>query len=62
MIGSAKNIKEQRDYSKVFYCDRPITDLSRDELLAAFAALAGMYKEMKIKNIKCRVALGEKKF
>ena len=51
-----------KDYSTIGYYGRPITDLSRDELLAAFAELVDMYKEIKIKNEKCKEVLGEKKF
>ncbi len=51
-----------KDYSTIGYRGRPITDLSRDELLAAFAELVEMYKEIKRKNEKCKEVLGEKKF
>ena len=51
-----------KDYSTIGYYGRPITDLSRDELLAAFAELVDMYKEIKRKNEKCKEVLGEKKF
>ena len=51
-----------KDYSTIGYYGRPITDLSRDELLAAFAELVDMYKEIKRKDEKCKEVLGEKKF
>ncbi len=51
-----------KDYSTIGYLGRPITDLSRDELLAAFGELVEMYKEIKRKNEKCKKVLGEKKF
>ncbi|MFC1817140.1 hypothetical protein ACFL0M_14665 [Thermodesulfobacteriota bacterium] len=51
-----------KDYSTIGYYGRPITDFSRDELLAVFAELVDMYKEIKIKNEKCKEVLGEKKF
>ncbi len=51
-----------KDYSTIGYYGRPITDLSRDELLNAFAELVDMYKEIKRKNEKCKEVLGEKKF
>ena len=50
-----------KDYSTIGYNGRPITDLSRDELLAAFAELVDMYKEIKRKNEKCKEVLGERK-
>jgi hypothetical protein len=49
-------------YSTIGYYGRPITDLSRNELLAALAELVDMCKEIKRKNEKCREVLGEKKF
>ncbi len=51
-----------KNYSTIGYLGRPIADLSRDELLAAFAELAEMYKEIKRKNEKCKEVLGEKTF
>ena len=51
-----------KDYSTIGYHGRPITDFSRDELLAAFAELADMYEEIKIKNKKCKEVLGEERF
>jgi hypothetical protein len=51
-----------KDYSTIGYYGKPITDLSRDELLAALAELVEMYKEIKRKNEKCKEVLGEKKF
>ena len=53
---------QNRDYSKIGYYGRPITDLSRDELLVAFAELVDIYAEIKRKNEKCKEVLGEKKF
>jgi hypothetical protein len=41
-----------KDYSTIGYYGRPITDLSRDELLVALAELVDICKEV----------LGEKKF
>jgi len=52
----------EKNYSTIGYYGRPITDLSKDELLAALAELVGMYKEIKRKNEKCKEILGEKKF
>ena len=51
-----------KDYSLIGYYGRPITDFSRDELLAAFAELAELYKESQRKNKKCQEVLGKKKF
>lgn len=51
-----------KDYSKIGYLGRPITDLSREELLDAIVELGEMYKEIKRKNEKCKEVLGEKKF
>ena len=39
-----------KDYSLIGYYGRPITDLSRDELLEAFAELAELYKESQRKK------------
>jgi hypothetical protein len=61
MDGSAK-INNKEDFAKIGYYGRPITDLSRDELLAAFAELSDMYAEIKRKNDKCKEVLGKKKF
>jgi hypothetical protein len=54
--------KNSRDYSKIGYHGRPITELSREELLAAFAELAELFKESQRKNKKCREVLGADKF
>ena len=51
-----------KDYSQIGYYGRPITDLSKKELLAAFAELIEIYKEAKRKNEKCKEVLGKKKF
>ncbi len=51
-----------KDYSTIGYRGRPITDLSRDELLAAFVDLGEMYKEIREKNKKYKEVLDEKKF
>ena len=39
-------ITQLNDYSKIGYFGRPISDLDRDELLAAFAKLAELYTEL----------------
>jgi len=59
MTGFAKR-KEKRDYTKIGYYGRPITDLSKDELMEALAELVDMYKEVK-KTKKCSKVLGRKK-
>ena len=51
-----------RNYSEIGYYGRPITELSRAELLAAVAELADMYNESKRKNEKCKEILGAEKF
>jgi len=51
-----------RDYSEIGYHGRPITELSKKELLAAFAELAELYKEGRRKNKKCQEVLGADKF
>ena len=51
-----------RNYSEIGYYGRPITELSRAELLAAVAELADMYNECKRKNEKCKEILGTEKF
>ena len=51
-----------RDYSEIAYYGRPLTKLTKKELLAAFAELVDIYTEVKIKNDKCKKLLGEKKF
>lgn len=59
MAGLAKR-KEKRDYAKIGYYGRPITDLSKDELIEALAELVDMYIEVK-KTKKCSRVLGRKK-
>jgi len=51
-----------RNFSEIGYYGRPITELSRAELLAAVAELADMYNESKRKNEKCKEILGAEKF
>jgi len=51
-----------RNFSKIGYYGRPVTELSRAELLAAVAELVDMYKECKRKNEKCKEILGKEKF
>jgi len=51
-----------RNFSEIGYYGRPITELSRAELLAAVAELADMYNESKRKNEKCKEILGADKF
>ena len=51
-----------RNYSEIGYYGRPITELSRAELLAALAELVDMYNECKRKNKKCKEILGAEKF
>ena len=51
-----------RDYTTIGYYGRPITELSRDELLEAFAELVEIYKECKDKNNRCKEVLGAEKF
>ena len=51
-----------RDYSEIAYYGRPITKLTKEELLAAFAELVDIYTEVKTKNDKCKKLLGDKKF
>ena len=51
-----------RNYSEIGYYGRPITELSRSELLAAVADLAEMYNECKRKNEKCKEILGAEEF
>ena len=60
----ACNLKEKKptiDYSKIGYYGKPITELSRDELLAAVAELDELYKESQRKNKKYQDVLGKKK-
>ena len=52
----------KRDYGEIGYYGRPITQLSRSELLAALGELVDMYKESKRKNEKCKELLGAEKF
>jgi len=42
------------DYSSIGYYGRPITELSKGDLLAAINELADMYNEVKRKNEKCK--------
>ena len=51
-----------RNYSEIGYYGRPITELSRAELLAALAELVDMHKECKRKNEKCKEILGAERF
>ena len=51
-----------RDYSEIAYYGRPITKLTKEELLAAFAELVDIYTEVKTKNDKCKKLLGDNKF
>ncbi len=51
-----------KKFSKIGYYGRPITDLSREELLAAFAELVDLYNQSRRKINKCRKALGKEKF
>lgn len=53
---------DKRDYSTIGYYGRPISELSRDELLAAFAELVEIYKECEYKNNRCKEVLGAEKF
>ena len=54
------NLARYRDYSEIGYYGRPITDLTREELLEAFAELVDLYQEYKRKNERLKEALGEK--
>ena len=59
-------VKEKRNtkinFATIGYYGRPITNLDRDELLAAIAELVDMYNECKRKNDRCREILGKEKF
>lgn len=50
------------NYDDIGYYGRPITELTHEELLAAFADLCKIYKECERKNKKCKEILGDKKF
>ena len=50
----------ERDYSDIGYYGRPITALSRKELLAAFSELVDIYKESE--NKRCKEVLRDVKF
>ncbi len=50
----------ERDYSDIGYYGRPITVLSRKELLVAFAELVDIYKESE--NKRCQEVLRDVKF
>ena len=52
----------KRDYSDIGYYGRPITALSREELLEAFAELVDIYNESKRKNERCKEELGANRF
>ena len=52
----------ERDYSDIGYYGRPITALSREELLTAFAELIDIYKELENNYKKSKEALGVVKF
>ena len=62
MSGPNKERPVKRDYSKIGFYGRPITELSRDELLAAIAELAELYQESRRKNKRCREVLGPEKY
>ena len=62
MANASKENTPTKDNFGIGYFGRSIKDLSRDELLAAFAELVDMYKEVKRKNEKCKEILGEKSF
>ena len=51
-----------RNYSEIGYYGRPITELSRAELLAALAELVDMYNECKRENKKSKEILGADRF
>lgn len=62
MANTSKEDTLTIDISRIGYFGRPIKDLSRDELLSAFAELVDTNKEVKRKNEKCKEILGEKRF
>ena len=62
MACNAQKIIPKADYSKIGYFGRPITDLDRNELLAAIAELVDMYNQSKRQKDKCREILGREKF
>lgn len=51
-----------RDFSKIGCYGRPITELSKEELLVAFAELVDLYNEYKLKNERLEKILGNEKF
>ena len=57
-----KKKETKRNYSNIGYYGRPISELSRDELMAAFAELAELYQESQRKNKKCQEVLGKVRF
>jgi len=59
---SDKINKTQTDFSLIGYYGRLITDLSREELLTAFAELADLYIYSKRMNDQCIKFLGKEKF
>ena len=62
-MGDSNKKKETKiDYSKIGYYGKPINELGREELLAAFAELAELYNESQRKNRKCKEILGKENF
>jgi len=57
-----KEKETKRNYFSIGYHGRPITELSREELLAAFAELAELYRESQRKNKKCKEVLGKGRY
>ena len=47
---ASTEVGKARDYSSIGYYGRPISELNRDELLAALVELAELYKECKWLN------------
>ena len=62
MSDPKKESPAKRNYSRIGFYGRPITELTRDELLAALGELAELYRESQRKNEKCREVIGQKKF
>ena len=58
-----KNLKQikatKRNYAEIGYYGRPITALSKEELLQAFAELVDLYNEHKRKNERLMKMLGD---
>ena len=52
----------ERNFATIGNYGRPITDLDKDELLAAIAELVDIYNECKRKNERCSEILGKEKF